>query len=245
MERLFFSNTKARAEDEDYGRVDDVLSSIKAYAQICNSSCFVVDFIRHELVFRTDRLLYIDESSVLDVQHYCPVPYWSLIPKKELQRVIDAYDNYLKFASALPPAECRDHIYVLNFHIVLKNRKFMITQKFVPLLLDAQGGIWMGLFSVTPSSLIGSGHSAIFYGNKRWDYDNDKQVFLMYEPLSLTFMEKAVLLRASKGMSNQQIADDLCRSVNTVKSHKQKIFSKLGVKSISEAIAYANNNHLM
>ena len=56
---------------------------------------------------------------------------------------------------------------------------------------------------------------------------------------SLTFRETEVLNLMTKRLTNQQIADRLTVSVNTIKKYSQSIFRKLGVKNRREAIARA------
>lgn len=46
-------------------------------------------------------------------------------------------------------------------------------------------------------------------------------------------------------ISNTKIADRICLSHDTVKKYRQRIFEKLGVRNISEAIAAAANNKLI
>ena len=57
------------------------------------------------------------------------------------------------------------------------------------------------------------------------------------DPLSERELE--VLQRISLGLSNQEIAQELIVSLSTVKSHARNIFSKLGVKNRTEAVAKA------
>jgi len=60
-----------------------------------------------------------------------------------------------------------------------------------------------------------------------------------HEPDSLTERETAVLKMAAKGMSNSEIAEELCLSVRTIESHLGSIFNKLGVGSRTEAVIEA------
>lgn len=55
----------------------------------------------------------------------------------------------------------------------------------------------------------------------------------------LTDREIAVLKMAAKGMSNSNIADELCLSVRTIESHLRTVFDKLGVGSRTEAVIQA------
>jgi predicted ATPase/DNA-binding CsgD family transcriptional regulator len=58
-------------------------------------------------------------------------------------------------------------------------------------------------------------------------------------PDTLNEREKEILKRLSTGLSDQQIADELFLSLNTVKWYNRQIYSKLGVKSRMRAIACA------
>ena len=49
--------------------------------------------------------------------------------------------------------------------------------------------------------------------------------------------EQEILKRLSAGLSDQQIADELFLSLNTIKWYNRQIYSKLGVKSRTQAIA--------
>ena len=55
----------------------------------------------------------------------------------------------------------------------------------------------------------------------------------------LTEREMAVLKAAARGMSNKDIAEELCLSVRTVEAHLTTILNKLGVGSRTEAVIRA------
>lgn len=56
---------------------------------------------------------------------------------------------------------------------------------------------------------------------------------------ALTDREKAILARLSTGLSDQQIADALFLSPNTIRWYNRQIYSKLGVSNRTQAIAQA------
>jgi DNA-binding CsgD family transcriptional regulator len=57
---------------------------------------------------------------------------------------------------------------------------------------------------------------------------------------SLTAREQEILRLVAAGMSNQQIADELVISPNTVRRHLTHIFDKTGVVNRSGATSYAH-----
>lgn len=56
-------------------------------------------------------------------------------------------------------------------------------------------------------------------------------------PQLLTEREQEIVKRLASGLSDQQIADELFLSLNTVKWYNRQIYSKLGVGSRTQAIA--------
>jgi DNA-binding NarL/FixJ family response regulator len=61
----------------------------------------------------------------------------------------------------------------------------------------------------------------------------------------LTTRELDVLTLIGKGFSNTEIADELCISGVTVKSHIGRIFGKLGLRDRAAAIVYAYDNGIV
>jgi DNA-binding NarL/FixJ family response regulator len=65
------------------------------------------------------------------------------------------------------------------------------------------------------------------------------------ENFELTDREKQVLQHLSKGLSYEQIADNLCISYGTVRKHVENIYRKMQVNSRTEALNKANKNNLI
>ena len=64
-------------------------------------------------------------------------------------------------------------------------------------------------------------------------------------PHGLTPREAEVLQLIAIGKGNQDIADELIISINTVARHASNIFAKIGVTNRTEAAAYAARNGLV
>lgn len=62
---------------------------------------------------------------------------------------------------------------------------------------------------------------------------------------TLTTGEKNVITLSIQGYTTAEIADRLFLSPDTVKKYRQRLFEKLKVRNISEAIAVATNSKLL
>jgi DNA-binding NarL/FixJ family response regulator len=61
----------------------------------------------------------------------------------------------------------------------------------------------------------------------------------------LTAVELEVLRAMAQGSSNQAIADEQRRTINTVRTHVSSILRKLGCESRGEAVAAARRQRLI
>lgn len=64
------------------------------------------------------------------------------------------------------------------------------------------------------------------------------------EDFNLSAREREVLGLLVKGKSYKMIADELCISYDTVRAHMKKIYEKLHVSSMTEAVAKAINKNI-
>lgn len=244
-ELMFISNVSEPISKEEYDHINLLFESLDATARLTNTSMFVIDFAKNKMVYRTDNLLFTDEATKRDIQRESTNPYWSLIHEDDFEILLETRAAYLDFVKGFKPKQKLNHTYVIDYRIRLRRRDYMITQKFTPLKLRPNGELWLGLFCITISTHKACEHIAIFGDNFRYTYDFEQKAFLPFnENMELTLMEKAILLRAAKGMTTEQIADDLCRSVNTIKTHKSRLFDKLHVSSMSEAMTFVQNYDL-
>lgn len=85
-------------------------------------------------------------------------------------------------------------------------------------------------------------------GNKKADIDTptlNSTTLNKGIETDLSLRELEVLVSISDGLTNQQIADKLFVSLNTIKTHTANIYSKLGVKSRTQAISKAKSLNLI
>lgn len=80
-----------------------------------------------------------------------------------------------------------------------------------------------------------------FYSPRVEDY------FKSFPPdeFTLSLREEEILKKVCKGYSNMEISDELCISVETVKSHKKNIKIKLACDNSSELIQYAQEHLIL
>lgn len=88
---------------------------------------------------------------------------------------------------------------------------------------------------------VGSRLNASFREKHSIPARSPEEVSSRLEKLSISQREMDVLRLMAAGYSNQEIADQLFLSVNTIKSHSSNLFLKLDVKRRTQAILRAKS----
>jgi NarL family two-component system response regulator LiaR len=93
-------------------------------------------------------------------------------------------------------------------------------------------GVWVGLKLTRKKTII--------ITNPNFQFDESR-----LERLGISKREYEVLELMSKGLSNQEIADKLFVSLNTIKTHSSNLFLKLEAKRRTQAIQKAKELNLI
>lgn len=226
--------------------INETINAIATMATLNNQSCLIVDFDSQKVVFKSDYLIFIEDTIKTDIKRECSNPYWALISDKTFQIMLSLHKNFWKMRENLKSKEYAKSISTIDFPIFIKGKEFFIHQRYMPLTFGQDGLIKHGLFIFSNSNktrIEGTIHTP---SGRRWNYDLKREIF--YEDkniISLTPLEKSILLRIQKGMNSKEIADMLFVSINTIKTHRMRIFKKLGVGSMTEALVVLKNYHIL
>ena len=96
-------------------------------------------------------------------------------------------------------------------------------------------GIWLALKLAKPKKETIIVEKEIYINNNADFILNEKEI----EKLSISKRELEVLQLMAEGLSNQEIAERLFVSLNTVKTHSSKVLEKLDVKRRTQAVEKA------
>jgi DNA-binding CsgD family transcriptional regulator len=245
IDLLFFNNGKDKEDTLTDESLRNIINTIDAMVRLSGQSCFIIDFDNHILIYRTEELIFLNEVSFKDRQRECSNPYWELISDDTLNKLLSIRNNYLTLNYDLSREEYLQHVCTIDYPIYIKGKEVYINQRFTPLLLRKENIAKIGLFVVEASSQKSFESFIITPSGKRWRFDVEKKKYMEFDlGRTLSIVEKAILHRAKKGMTSEEIAADLYISINTVKTHRLRIFQKLGVHSLQEALSMIGNYKL-
>ena len=119
-----------------------------------------------------------------------------------------------------------------EYKLIIRDHSIEIYGGLVALLFTVIG-IWAGLKFVKKKEVLVVKEVLVQpAGNFVVNENNLKQ-------LNISKREHEVLVLMAKGLSNQEVADKLFVSLNTVKTHSSKLFEKLNVQRRTQAVQEA------
>ena len=122
-----------------------------------------------------------------------------------------------------------------------------INHKITPLVLNDLGQVWLALCTVSLSSRKEAGHIEFRHlGTSQYSvYSLAEHQWIEQEEIKLKPEEKEVLVLSARGYTMKEIAEKVCKSIDTVKFYRKQVFEKLEVENITEALSFAINYGLL
>lgn len=243
---LFFNHAKTKDEIEMTFDLPALISTVSVFSRLSNQSCFLIDFDEHKILYKTQSLIYLDEVTLDDLQRECANPYWSYISDETLDKLLQIKNHYLLASEDLNLDEYANHVCTIDYPILIRSHELFINQKFTPLVMRSDGITKIGLFTINYSTKKEMESTIITPSGKRFRFDFKQRKYQIFDiGISLSLVEKAILHRARKGMTSKEIAASLYITESTVKTHRNRIFKKLNVETITEALAFIGNYQLI
>ncbi len=245
---FFIPDNEIRFPEElDYSRVDEYIRSAEAFSRSSYQSVYIIDYFRQNFLYVSPNPMFLCGLSPERVKELGYRFYLDFVPEDEQPMLLTLNKAGFAFYNDIPTDERKDWHISYDFHILNEGKKILVNHKLTPLALTSDGRIWLALCVVSAATHTDAGHiemhrvgsSDFFEYNlttRRWD---KRQM-----PV-LTDGEKSVLALSIQGYTMTEIADKICLSPDTIKKYRQRIFEKLDVRNISEAIVAATNNKLL
>lgn len=224
------------------------LDSLKAFARATYTSIYVIDYMKQGFEYVSDNPLFLSGNTPEQVLDMGYAFYFKNVPEKDLQLLLKINDAGFSFYETIPLENRLEYTISYDFHLINKEgKKILINQKLTPLLLNKEGKIWKAICLISLSSEKEAGNIKIYRNgeNKVYHYRLEREIWEAEQKVALSKRELEILQLCARGFTINEIAETIFVSPDTVKFHRRKLFERLEVSSITEAIAYAVNNKLI
>lgn len=248
IENFFLpTNTVENVPDKEYENVELLINAARAFARSTCQCVYIIDYFKREFVYVSENLALLCGQSADKIKEFGYNLYLEHVPEKEVEMLMEINKKGFDLFLTIPSHERMDYSIQYDFHLTNKKRPYLIHHTLTPLVLTRDGKIWMALCTISMSSRKIPGHIVMKKENSKeyHEYDLAHHQWVLKEEKSLSATERDVLWLSTQGYTMNDIADKLCKSVDTIKSCKRLLFMRLGVKNIAEALYHAVNYRLL
>lgn len=241
------ANSVYNVSEEEYERIELLLNATKAFARATHQCVYVIDYFQKGFLYVSDDIEMLCGEPVEKVQEFGYDLYLKHVPEEEVRMLLEINREGFEMANTIEPEERMQYTISYDFHLINGKKKQLINHTLTPIMMTRDGRIWLALCTIAPSTKNTPGNVVLKKAGESWyhAYSLTKHQWEVKEAVKLTEMERDILRLSSQGYTMDEIATQLCKSIDTIKTYKKRLFAKLEVRSIAEALSYATNYKLL
>jgi DNA-binding CsgD family transcriptional regulator len=244
---FMLSNTVLNISEEEYQKVDILIDVFDAISRTTCQSLYIIDYYRKNFLYVSSNPLFLCGHSSKEIQQLGYMFYIKYVPAQEQVMLTEINRAGFDFYNKIPITEKMSYMISYNFHLMNGKKKTLINHKLTPMRLSDDGKIWLAACVVSLSSRDRVGSIEIRKINQTtfWSYSTESHRWKEEIGITLNERERDILSLSTQGYTMTEIADKQFLSLDTIKFHRRKLFDKLDVKNITEALAFAANHKLI
>lgn len=237
--------------ETDYERVRPKIEAVAAAARTSTNSIYIIDYHKRNFLYASENPM----LAPVGLKNMGYALYLNYVPEEEQAMLHEINRAGFKEFSRIDVADKMDFVISYDFHFIQNGRSRMVNHRLTPLELNAKGQLWLALCSFTLSPRKDFGNVRMWRATESGNGivgNRDVREYSLADgkwhdstPIVLTETEQNLLMMSAQGYTTEEIADRLFRSVDTMKYHRKKLFRKLGVETISEALATVMSSNVM
>jgi DNA-binding CsgD family transcriptional regulator len=218
----------------DYRKIKKYIPGISQFASLVKSSIIIFDYYKHNFYFISNDNQYFTEVEPKKYQKYSYKEYNNIIHPDDMVLLYKMHHRAFMFAFS-QPIENRKNL-ALYYTIRLKNiyDEYVLTDVQIKILeTDSKGNIWTVMFMLKESSLRYPQIPYVSFVNDSIKHHFTEEALINFK---LTDNQIEILKMLSVNSTLNEICVKLNIPENTILSHLQIIYNKLGVTNSNEAV---------
>ena len=245
---LLTKNRIKKTSEEDHLQQQNYLEVVKSFARLTYESVYVIDYEKMGFEYVSENPLFLCGYSSAEVLEMGYEFYFKNVPEKDLELLNLINEAGFDFFAKLPSEERKQYSITYDFHLVNRDGKhILINHKLTPLFLTSDEKIWKSMCIVSIAHHKNAGNVYIHKQgtDETWELNTENGVWRKSEKPKLSKREIEILRLHAQGLTINQIAEKIFVSSDTVKYYRRRIFERLGVSNMVEALSYAVNNKMI
>ncbi len=248
IQRFFFGkNTVHSLSEAEYAQSLSYLETLRAVSRLTYMSMYVIDYQLREFEYVSDNPFFLCGHSPQEVMAQGYAFYFKHVSPEDLEMLIKVNEMGFNFFDSIPLSERKSYSISYDFNLLNGKEKILVNHKLTPIFITEEGKIWKALCVVSLSSNAAAGNIILSKTGQDsfWELNLNNGKWNKMDKSKLTDRELQIIRLHAQGLTISEIADRTFIAIDTVKFHRRKLFEKLQVKNMAEALAYVKNNKLL
>lgn len=218
-------------------------NAVKAFARSTYQGVYVVDLFKNNFLYVSDNVKRFYGFSHEEIKRKGLDFYLENVPTEEQKALREVNAKGLSLFRQLSVGDCDDCSLSYDFHVKYGKKTRLYHHVATPFLLSEDGQVRLVLCSISLPHRSVAGHFIMYNkgANSYYEYLLREHCWKKKYIPELSEMEQEILALSAQGYTMSDMADMLCRSFDTVKASKKRLFTKLGVRNIASAVSFASN----
>lgn len=245
---LWVENTSPFLESGEQNASEKYLEALKGLARISFGCVFIMDFVNEKIEFLSENPSLFSGLRSGEVEKLGYDFYRKFTKTEDLKVLMKVANVGFKFFECLSLEEKKNYNITYDFHITnASNIDVLINHKMTPIELSENGEVSKVVCLVSYSQNQTAGNICIQSNTSEtyWTYNLLTGKWKEEYKVTLKIREIEIIRFYLQGLKIEEIAQRLYLSPDTVKFHRRKLFEKIGVNNITEAISYVVMNKLI
>lgn len=241
------SNSVCNITDEDYQKVNSLVNAAEAFARATHQCVYIIDYFKQNFLYVSENLAHWCGQTSETIKNFGYRFYLDYVPEKEQQMLLEINKKWFGLFNEMPIGDRLDYTISYDFHIIQGKKYRLVNHHVTPMVLTKDGRIWLALCTISMSARNTPGHIILEKSGSQsyYEYSLEMHKWIKKEGITLSDTERDILIFSAQGYTMNDIADKLCKSIDTIKACKRALFSKMGVRNIVGALSYAINYRLL
>lgn len=240
------NNHLGEVTEDDNREYQTLLKAVDVFSMTTSSSLYVIDFLQERIVYASKNIMLLCGKSAEKIYSMGDDFYWQYIPDADIVKIITLRNETFKFLLQKPIQERSLYRLSMDIHFLIGDDERLFTQCSVPLLWKEKG-LRLLLCAVSASAANRSGNT---YLRKKgedffYEYFFNEHKWRMQQVAKINQVEMKILQLSAQGYTMEQIAEKICKSVDSIKTYKRQLFKKTKSNNIAGTLMYNLNYDLL
>lgn len=238
-----FANYISKVYDPIYNELDSLIEIMEGMSRLTHQSIALVDFFKGDIVYISNNPLFLCGLTPQEMKKMGFAFNHKFVSPDENELIMKITVAWFNFIESQPVAERKKYTLQLHYHL----QKKLLCVRMTPAFLSHEGRPWLVLCNATVATHSEVGNASILNQNSQseWLYDSASNKWNEKQVISLNEIERQVLQFSIQGKKEHEICQLIFRSKDGLKSIKRRMFQKMEVTNITEAVSFAISHGLI